>query len=56
VDIVTRDELGALDNDLGKAVSRALATSNPAACAEEGSRYTWANCTAQFVSNLVPVK
>jgi glycosyltransferase involved in cell wall biosynthesis len=56
MDIITRDELGALDNDLGAAVSRALATGNPTACAEEGARYTWANCTAQFLSNLVSVK
>lgn len=56
VDIVTRDELGALDDDLGRAVSRALISGNPTACAEEGSRYTWANCTAQFLGNLVPVQ
>ncbi len=56
VDIVTRDELGALDEDLGCAVSRALVSGNPAACAEEGARYTWENCTSQFVNNLVPIK
>ena len=56
VDIVTRDELGALDDDLGRAVSRALISGNPTACAEEGSRYTWANCTAQVLGNLVPVQ
>ena len=55
VDIVTRPELGALDEDLGAAVERALRTGNPAACAEEGRTYTWENCTRQFVSNLVPV-
>ena len=36
IDIVTRDELGALDPDLGRAVERALASGKPAACAEEG--------------------
>jgi glycosyltransferase involved in cell wall biosynthesis len=56
MDIITRDELGALDNDLGKAVERALATGNPAACAIEGASYTWENCTRQFLANLVPAK
>jgi glycosyltransferase involved in cell wall biosynthesis len=56
MDIVTRDELGALDNDLGAAVQRALDKGVAAACAEEGARYTWENCTKQFLSNLVPVK
>lgn len=54
MDIVTRDELGALDVDLGRAVERALASGKPEACAEEGARYTWANCTQQFLGNLVP--
>lgn len=56
VDIVTRPELGSLNEDLSAAVSRALAAGDPRACAAEGARYTWANCTAQFVSNLVPVQ
>ena len=56
MDIVTRDELGALDVDLGRAVERALSGGNPAACAAEGARYTWARCTEQFLENLVPVK
>jgi glycosyltransferase involved in cell wall biosynthesis len=56
MDIVTRPELGALDNDLGEAVRRALEEGKPEACAEEGSRYTWENCTKQFLGNLVPVK
>jgi glycosyltransferase involved in cell wall biosynthesis len=56
IDIITREELGALDVDLGRAVERALATGNSTACAEEGARYTWANCTQQFLGNLVPVK
>jgi glycosyltransferase involved in cell wall biosynthesis len=56
IDIITRPELGALDNDLGMAVERALATGDPAACAAEGRRCTWESCTQQFVNNLVPVK
>jgi glycosyltransferase involved in cell wall biosynthesis len=56
MDIITSPALGALDPDLGKAVDRALATADPAACAAEGASYTWANCTQQFLSNLVPVR
>lgn len=55
VDIVTRPELGALSDDLGAAVEAALQTGTPAACADEGRKYTWENCTRQFVSNLVPI-
>src|SRR5262245_46706630 len=54
-DILTREKFGALDEDLGKAIERALATGDPEACAAEGRTYTWENCTRQFLSNLVPV-
>ena len=54
VDLVTRPELGALDNDLQKAVATALRAGVRAACVEEAGRYTWGNCTRQFVGNLVP--
>ena len=53
-DIVTSDKFGALDNDLGKAVERALESGNRTACAAEGASYTWKNCTRQFLANLVP--
>ncbi|QJW96343.1 glycosyltransferase family 4 protein [Frigoriglobus tundricola] len=56
MDIITRDELGALDTDLGRAVQRALVNGNPAACREEGARYTWERCTQQFLDNLVPIR
>lgn len=56
VDTVTRGSLGALDEDLGKAVERALRTGDPAACAAEGRAYTWGHCTQQFLSNLVNIK
>jgi glycosyltransferase involved in cell wall biosynthesis len=56
IDIVTDPGLGALDEDLGRAVDHALATGDPAACAAAGRRYTWENCTTQFLENLVPVK
>lgn len=55
IDIITRDELGAIDGDLGAAVRRALTTGDPAACAAEGAAYTWERCTRQFFDNLVPV-
>jgi glycosyltransferase involved in cell wall biosynthesis len=56
MDIVTRSELGALDEDLGSAVNRALTEAKPTACAEEGSRYTWESCTQQFLANLVAIR
>ncbi len=55
IDIVTRPELGALDEDLGRAIHRALASGVPAECAIEARRYTWENSTRQFLTNLVPV-
>jgi glycosyltransferase involved in cell wall biosynthesis len=55
IDIITRPELGALHADLGQAVAAALRSGEPRACAEEGRRYTWENCTRQFLANLVPV-
>ena len=39
--ILRNDKLGALDHDLGRAVSRALAMRDPAAFAVEGATYTW---------------
>jgi glycosyltransferase involved in cell wall biosynthesis len=54
-DILHDEKLGALDDDLGRAVERALATGDPAACAAEGAAYTWENCTRQFLANLVPI-
>ncbi len=55
-DIITRPELGALDEDLERAVERARTGGRPEACAAEGRRYTWENCTRQFLGNLVPVR
>ena len=55
IDIVTRPELGCLDNDLATAVAGALATGRRDACLAEAAKYTWERCTAQFVANLVPL-
>lgn len=56
LDIVTRPELGALDENLAVAIDRALQTGDPAACSLEARRYTWEHCTQQFISNLVPIR
>ena len=55
IDIITDDRCGALDENLGTAVERALRFGDRAACAEVGRTYTWDNCTRQFLANLVPV-
>jgi glycosyltransferase involved in cell wall biosynthesis len=55
VDIITHEKLGACDADLGKAVERALKTGDREACLAEAQKYTWANCTQQFINNLLPV-
>lgn len=55
-DIITHEKFGALDRDLGKAVQRGLATGDPQSCAAEGCRYTWENCTRQFLANLIPLR
>ena len=55
-DILTSDRLGALDDDLARAVRKALAMCDPAACVAHGRSFTWENCTKQFLTNLVPVR
>jgi glycosyltransferase involved in cell wall biosynthesis len=55
-DIITDERFGDLDDDLGRAVERALATGDPAACASHGRTFTWEECTRQFLANLVAVR
>jgi glycosyltransferase involved in cell wall biosynthesis len=55
VDILTRPELGACDDDLGQAVRRALVSGVREECIAEAKKYTWENCTQQFIDNLVLV-
>ncbi len=55
VDIITHDKLGACDEDLGRAIERALATGDRDACIAEALKYSWENCTQQFIDNLLPV-
>ena len=48
---IIRDGAGALDEDLSRAIDAALACDRGDA-ASLGARYSWATCTAQFVSAL----
>jgi glycosyltransferase involved in cell wall biosynthesis len=43
--------IGALDEDLGKAIARAL-TADPGAAAAEAARYAWDRCTSLFLAGL----
>lgn len=54
IDVLTDSASGALDEDLGTAIRRALALSR-AAAVEHASRYTWSACASIFQGNLVPV-
>ena len=56
IDIITHPKIGALDNDLGQAVERALKESDPAECVRVGRQYTWENCTRQLLGNWVGVR
>jgi glycosyltransferase involved in cell wall biosynthesis len=46
-----RATVGALDEDLGNAIRKAL-TARPIDCMREGRRYSWDACTDQFVAGL----
>src|SRR3546814_1705961 len=48
---IVREGAGALDEDLGRAVDAALMCDRDDAAAL-GARYSWPNCTAQFVKAL----
>ena len=48
---IVRDGAGALDEDLNRAIARAL-TCRRADAAALGARYSWPNCTAQFARAL----
>lgn len=53
VDVLTR-EVGAMDEDLTKAIGEAL-TRDRAACASYGRGFTWEASAAQFLDALVPI-
>ena len=50
-DVVRNGVTGALDEDLGAAVERALRC-DPAACVAAAARHSWSASAAQFVANL----
>lgn len=53
IDVVEDGRVGALDEDLGAAVSRALKLDKEA-CRAYAQGYSWERSTAQFLDNLVP--
>lgn len=53
LDVLTDPTAGAMDQDLGAAVRRALALSREAAAAH-GRRFTWERSAKEFLSALVP--
>jgi glycosyltransferase involved in cell wall biosynthesis len=55
LDILTDPACGALDDDLGAAVGRALTLSRDAA-REHALGFTWARCADIFLDTLVPVR
>jgi glycosyltransferase involved in cell wall biosynthesis len=55
IDVLTDPTCGALDQDLARAVERALTLSRDAARAH-AARFTWAHCAELFLSALVPAR
>jgi len=53
-ELVNDEHLGALDEDLGVAVRRALQHGDPARCRQRAASYTWEGATEEFLRNLVP--
>jgi glycosyltransferase involved in cell wall biosynthesis len=53
VDVIEEGVPGALDWDLAAAARRAMRIA-PAACRERAERSSWASCTREFESHLVP--
>jgi glycosyltransferase involved in cell wall biosynthesis len=56
IDILTNDKVGALDENLGRAIERALQSGDSRECVALAREYTWERCTRQFLDNLVPAK
>src|SRR5262249_26950955 len=54
-DILSSDRLGAMDENLQRAVAKSLAMGDPDACVEHGRTFTWESCTNQFLANLEPL-
>lgn len=49
-------EIGAVDEDLGRAVDHCLTFARREACREFALQFTWERCTQQFLNNLVPMR
>jgi 1,2-diacylglycerol 3-alpha-glucosyltransferase/glucuronosyltransferase len=56
IDVVTTPEVGALDDDLGRAVALALKTVDSDACVRHARQFTWERCTDQLEANFVPIR
>jgi len=56
VDIVTVPGVGALDDDLGQAVSKALHDGDPDVCVRHARQFTWDRCTDQLLANFVSIR
>ncbi len=54
IDIITRAELGALDDDLSRAILLALDRGNRQICTDYAQKYSWESCTNQLIQSLVP--
>ena len=55
IDVVKDPAAGVLDEDLGAAAMKAL-TLDREHVARYGAQYSWAHCTQQFVSSLLPAR
>jgi len=51
IDVVSEGRTGALDEDLGRAVSKAL-TLDREKCRKQALKYSWAQCAELFIQNL----
>ena len=55
IDILTGENLGAMNNDLGVAIQEALQTGDAQKCERFGREFTWDRCTDQLFQSFVPV-
>jgi glycosyltransferase involved in cell wall biosynthesis len=55
VDVVVEGVCGALDGDLGAAISRAIAVPR-ASCRDYSLNFTWQRTAEMFLDHLVPVE
>lgn len=53
--IIEREELGALDTNIARAIATALEKGEPDACAAYAEQYSWQSITDTFMNSLVPI-